>query len=148
MHARRRGKSSSKPASRREKPDWINMSMEEIENIIVNLYKGGLHPSQIGIRLRDQYGIPDVKLVTGKKIQQILEEAGYKQKIPEDLMFLMKKAVNLHAHLQVHKKDLSNRRGLQLVEAKIRRLIKYYKRKGKLPEDWKYSISTAKLMVE
>ena len=69
-------------------------------------------------------------------------------KLPEDLMNLMKRAVKLHEHLQKHKKDKHSRRGLELLESRIRRLSKYYIDKGLLPKDWKYSYDTAKLIVE
>ena len=59
-------------------------------------------------------------------------------KYPEDLKALIKKALNLRKHLEVHKKDKHNMRGLQLIEAKIWRLSNYYKEKGVLPADWKY----------
>jgi small subunit ribosomal protein S15 len=42
---------------------------------------------------------------------------------------------------------MSSKRGMQLIESKIRRLAKYYKREGKLPEDWAYNLEQAKLLV-
>lgn len=89
--------------------------------------------------LRDQYGIPLVKSVTGKKITKILEERGIKQDLPEDLLNLIKRALRIRKHLEEHPKDMSSRRGLQLVESKIHRLVKYYKRVGKLPQDFVYN---------
>ncbi len=148
IHARRKGKSGSKKPLRIEKPEWVEMSEEEIVNKIIELAKEGYSQAMIGTILRDQYGVPDVKLIVGKSIGKILEEQGMAPKIPEDLMFLMKRAVNIHNHLLSHPKDLGNKRGLQLVEAKIRRLVKYYKRVGKLPPDWHYSIKEAELLVK
>jgi small subunit ribosomal protein S15 len=60
----------------------------------------------------------------------------------------MRKAVNIGDHLSENPKDLHNRRSLELIEAKIRRLMRYYKKKGVLPEDWQYNLKTAKLLVE
>jgi len=80
-------------------------------------------------------------------LKEILEEEGITIKYPEDLLNLMKKAVNLRKHLEEHRKDLHNRRGLTLIESKIRRLVKYYKRVGKLPKDWKYDPKAAELIV-
>jgi len=148
MHARRKGKSGSRRPLRIEKPEWVEISEEEIVSKIVELAKEGYSQAMIGTILRDQYGVPDVKLIVGKSIGKILKEQGMAPEIPEDLMFLMKKAVKLHNHLQNHPKDLGNRRGLQLVEAKIRRLVKYYKRVGKLPPKWHYSIKEAELLVK
>jgi small subunit ribosomal protein S15 len=47
-----------------EKPGWVDYSTEEIEDIILKLRKEGKSASVIGVILRDQYGIPDVKSVT------------------------------------------------------------------------------------
>ena len=101
----------------------------------------------IGIVLRDQYGIPSVKLITKKSITKILEENNLGLKIPEDLMNLKKKAVNINKHMKAHKHDMTAKRGMQLTESKIRRLAKYYIREGKLPKNWKFDIEKAKLLV-
>jgi len=147
MHTRRRGRSSSTRPFRTTPPGWVDLSPEEIEDIMVKLAKKGEPPSKIGIILRDQYGIPLAKYFTKKKITKSLEERGIKYDIPEDLMNLIKKAVRIYDHLQENKKDMVSKRALQLTEAKIRRLADYYKSKGKLPADWKYTIQTAKLLV-
>ena len=67
---------------------------------------------------------------------------------PEDMFNLMKKAVNLHNHMSKNKKDYTSYRGLELTESKIRRLAKFYKKKGALPVKWKYHIDKAKLLVK
>ena len=89
--------------------------------------------------MRDQYGIPVVKPITGKKLTKILEEHGVKQELPEDLLNLIRRALRIRKHLEEHPKDMASRRGLQLVESKIHRLVKYYKRVGKLPKDFVYN---------
>ena len=147
IHARRKGSSGSKKPFRTDKPDWVNLNENEIKEKVIALAKEGHTNAMIGTILRDQHGVPDVKMITGKSIGKILEEENLAPQIPEDLMALMRRAVRINNHLQNHPKDLGNKRGLQLVEAKIRRLIKYYKRVGKLPEDWKYSIKEAELLV-
>ncbi len=148
IHTRKKGRSSSTKPYKTESPDWVPMSPIEIERLVVKLAAEGLSSSMIGMKLRDQYGVPSVKLCTGKSIKTILEENGKKQKLPEDLRNLMKTAVNLDEHLSENPKDLHNTRALALTEEKIRRLMKYYKRKGILPLDWKYDLKSAKLLVE
>ncbi|AEA46426.1 30S ribosomal protein S15 [Archaeoglobus veneficus] len=138
MHARRRGSSGSKRVYRDGPPEWVEMSAEEVEKKIIELYNEGYEPSMIGMILRDRYGIPSVRQVTGKKIQQILKEKGAEITLPEDLKALIKKAIKLRQHVAVHRKDYHNIRGLQLIEAKIWRLSNYYKEKGVLPANWKY----------
>ena len=54
---------------------------------------------------------------------------------------LLERARRVKKHLSVHKKDTANKRALQLIEAKIHRLVKYYKRIGRLPEDWDYRVA-------
>lgn len=130
------------------KPEWVEYSTEEIEEIILKLRKEGKSTSVIGVILRDQYGIPDVKSVTDMKITHILEKHGQTEEYPEDLMNLIRKAVNIRDHLKENPKDLHTKRGLQLVESRIRRLVKYYTREGELPEGWRYEPKQAALLVK
>jgi small subunit ribosomal protein S15 len=148
MHARKKGKSSSTKPYRSEAPDWIPMKPKEVERTVIRLSDEGYSTSMIGIKLRDQYGVANIKLYTGKSVLRILGENKRAPKIPEDLRNLMRKAVNIGDHLSENPKDLHNRRSLELIEAKIRRLMRYYKKKGVLPEDWQYNLKTAKLLVE
>lgn len=138
MHARRRGKSGSKHPVERQHPEW-SLKPEEIEELIIKMAEEGKQPATIGLILRDSYGVPDVKAALGKKITKVLEEHDLLPEIPEDLSNLLDKRANLMKHLAENKRDLHNRRRLQLIEAKIRRLVKYYKREGRLPEKWRYS---------
>ena len=55
--------------------------------------------------------------------------------------------VGVKKHLEENKHDMPAKRGLQLTESKIRRLIKYYKKIKKLPIDWKYDENSIKLFV-
>jgi len=148
MHSRRKGKSGSTKPQQYGAAYWTNTyDPEEIKGNIVEFKKSGISMSMIGTILRDQYGVPSVFKVCGKKISKILEENSVKSDIPEDLENLIKRAVNLRKHLDTNKKDLHNKRGLKLIESKIHRLSKYYKRVGKLPSDWKYEPEKLKLIV-
>jgi small subunit ribosomal protein S15 len=148
MHARRKGKSSSTKPYHTSVPEWIPLKANEIEEIIVKLAKEGLSTSEIGLRLRDQYSVPSVKLSTGKKITTILKENNIKFKLPEDLSNLLRKVHDLNAHIKINPRDLHNKRAMKLLEEKIRRLARYYKSKEVLPSDWKYELSTVKLILE
>ena len=130
------------------KPEWVEYSTEEIEELILKLTKEGNSTSKIGIVLRDQYGIPDVKLITGQKITKILEKHDQGLEYPEDLMNLIRRAVNIRDHLEENPKDLHTRRGLRIIESKIRRLVKYYTKEGVLPEGWRYDPRSAALLVK
>jgi len=146
MYARKRGKSGSKKPLK--KANWVEYKKEEVERLVVKLAKEGMQSAKIGLVLRDQYGIPSVKDITGKSVTQIMAENNLAPKLPEDLFNLLKKAVNLRNHLEKNKKDYHSKRGLEQTESKIRRLIKYYIRTGKLEETWKYDPERAKLIVE
>ena len=128
-------------------PKWVKSSAEEVESIILDVAKKGVTPSQIGVLLRDQYGVPLTKQVTSKKLVAILSEKGVAPKIPEDILNIIKHTRAIRAHMEEHPKDMSSKRGLQLLESKINRLAKYYKANGKLPRGWKYSPEKASILV-
>ena len=140
MHARRRGKAGSKKPLSEPTPMWVQYKSDEIESLIVKLAKQGIPSSQIGLTLRDSYGVPDVEKITKKKLGKILEEKGLAPQIPEDVNNLIKKAIQLKKHLAIHKNDVHSGRGLQLITSKINRLVKYYKGTGKLPESYKVNL--------
>ena len=131
-----------------EKPEWLEMTEEEIVELIVKLHREGQSTSQIGIILRDQYGIPSTKTVLGAKITEILKDNGTEFEYPEDLLNLIKRAVNIREHLEENPKDLHSKRGLMIIESKIRRLVKYYTKNNVLPEGWRYDPKTAALLVK
>ncbi|MEJ2249325.1 MAG: 30S ribosomal protein S15 [Candidatus Lokiarchaeota archaeon] len=147
LHSRKKGKSGSTRPPRLEKPAWIERSAEEVENLVVKLAKKGLSKSMIGITLRDKYGIPLIKVVTGKKISQIIEENELKTPLPEDLTNLIKKALALRKHLETNHKDLESKKGLIRTESKIYRLISYYKDKNILSRDFKYDTEKVRTLV-
>ena len=149
MHARRKGKSgSTRLFTRSEHPKWSSLKPREVESHVLDLAKAGYSSSRIGVILRDQYAVPDVKIATGKKITKILDDNKMLGEIPEDLKNLISKALKIRSHLDVNRKDVINKRNLQLTESKVRRLAKYYKRTKILPDDWKYNPKQAKLLFE
>jgi len=148
MHSRKKGKSSSSHPLRNTRPEWEDQTPEEIENLVVEYAKKGYSSSIIGNMLRDQHGIADVSLSTGKKIQKIMAENELAPEMPEDLMNLITKAVFLRKHLEEHPKDKHSFRGLKLTESKIRRLGKYYRKSGKLEPKWIYNPDRARLLVK
>jgi len=147
MHSRKRGRSGSKRPARLEKPVWVELSGEEVESEVVKLARKGLSKSRIGTTLRDSYGVPLVKVVTGKSISQILEENEIEAPLPEELSNLVKKALNIRKHLEANHKDLEAKKGLNRTESKVYRLIKYYKKKGDLEPDFKYDPEKIRTIV-
>jgi small subunit ribosomal protein S15 len=123
----------------------VNYSQDEIVATISKLAKEGLGPSQIGLRLRDEFGVPHTKTFLGKTLTEILEDGKNAQLVPEDLRRLVERAAKLKEHLATHHADRKNVRSLELLEAKIHRLSGYYKFHEKLPSEWKYSVAVAQL---
>lgn len=144
---RDKGQSHSTRPVRVGVPKWVRYSPDEVGALAAELARLGYTPSMIGVILRDQYGIPLVKSVTGMKLVKLLEKHGIKYPIPEDLLRLMARAVNLRRHLKEHPKDTASARGLIEIESKIKTLIKYYKREGKLPPDFEYDPEKAGLLI-
>src|SRR3972149_1306544 len=143
MPKQEKGKSHSiRPVSRRP-PSWCRYEPEEVEAFIIKLAKKRHSHSSIGTILRDQYAIPLAKPITGKSITEILRQEGLAPSMPEDLTNLMKKAQSLAVHMEKNKKDLHNKRSMQVIEARIHKLSRYYKRNGVLPRNWKYEAKIA-----
>ncbi|ELY94879.1 30S ribosomal protein S15P [Natrialba chahannaoensis JCM 10990] len=151
MHTRRRGSSGSDKPTADEPPEWSDVDPADVEERVVELAAQGHDPSQIGIKLRDEgvtgTPVPDVKLVTDKKITEILEENDAKADVPEDLRNLMKRAVRLREHVQENPQDYQNKRSLQNTESKVRRLVDYY-RGNELEPDFTYSYEVAVDLLE
>jgi small subunit ribosomal protein S15 len=124
------------------------MERAEIVAETVKLSKSGMNAAQVGAVLRDGSGIPSIRSVTGTRMTKLLAENGIKPDLPDDLQALLKRVVHLQRHLKTHPKDLSNGRGLNLMESRIRRLAHYYRQQKMLPEDWSYTAATAVLQVE
>ena len=114
---------------------------------VTKLAKKGLTPSQIGVILRDSSGIAQVKSITGSKILRLLKKNGLAPEIPEDLYMLIKKAVTIRKHLERNRQDKDGKFRLILVESRIHRLSRYYRRVRTLPPNWKYESSTASALV-
>ena len=151
MHTRRRGSSGSDRPVADEPPEWSDVDAEDVEARVVELAEQGNDPSQIGLRLRDEgvkgTPVPDVKLATGKKVTEILDENDAAPEIPEDLRNLMERAVRLRRHMEENAQDAANKRALQNTESKIRRLVNYY-RGDELDDDFTYTFDVAVEILE
>jgi small subunit ribosomal protein S15 len=138
-YSRKHGKSGSKKPIKKVLPLWLRYKPKEVELLIAKLAKEGKNSSEIGIVLRDTYGIPDVRLLCKKKISQILKEKNLATEIPEDLLAMIRKSVEIRKHLETNNKDETAKRGLTLTESKIKALTKHYKKTGKLASEWKFN---------
>ena len=148
MHSPGRGKSGSTKPIVDKAPEWSNTDEKEVTELILSLAAEGHNPATIGTILRDQHAVPDVRLVLGKRLGQVLAENDVTPKYPEDLMNLMRRALRLIDHLEANRKDEHNSRQLELTESKIRRLSRYYKGRDQLDSEWAYKRDELRLMVE
>lgn len=155
MPKQERGKAHQiRPVGKRP-PNWCKYQPEEVEALVIKLAKAGNSASRIGTILRDGSmrdptipqapTIPLVKPIVGKTITEILRESGLAPTIPEDLGSLIRKAGSLAVHHEKNRTDLNNKRALQIIEAKIHKLSRYYKREGKLSKSWRYEPKIASI---
>ncbi|KAG0439575.1 40S ribosomal protein S13 [Dictyocoela muelleri] len=139
MHSNSHGKSKSIKPYNHHYPDYIEKTSDEIINLVVNLAKKGIKPAQIGNILRDEECIGRITDITHKTLLKILKEHGVAPTIPEDLDNLVKKCSNIRNHLKEFKNDKDAKYRLNLVESKLYRLARYYKKKKDIPANWKPS---------
>jgi len=147
MHSRKKGVSGSTTPIKHV-PAWAPYKGKEVEKLIIKYAKSGNTTSEIGSILRDSYGIHSVKALTEKKITTILEENGIKKKLPEDLINLIERLVAIYAHREKNKQDMTAKRGDLLTTSKIRRLVKYYKKSGKIEADWNLDFKRLKMYLD
>ena len=148
-YSKSKGKSGSKRPIVDAAPPWVEMSADEVVQQVVEMGKKGVSPAMIGQILRDN-GVPSVRNITGKKIMTILREHGIKFEVPPDLLDLIKKEVRMRKHLEESPhstRDIHNKERHKKVLSSIQRLVKYYKKKGVLPEKWKYTPSLGNVLV-
>jgi len=148
MHSRKKGKHGSKKPAKKTSPSWIRYKPKEVELLIAKLLKDGKTTSQIGVLLRDVYGIPSVFALCSKSISSILKEKNLSPEVPEDMTALFRRVAALRKHIEANRHDETSKRGLLLTQSKINRLTKYYKRTGRIPENWKFDATRSGFFAE
>lgn len=148
MHSKGKGTSGSSKPNNDTAPSWSESDKGTVEELILKYANEGHSSAKIGTLLRDMHAVPDVRLVMGERISQTLSRNNLESTYPEDMMNLMRKALSLIDHLSSNKKDLHNRRQLELCESRLRRLAKYYVRTGRISSTWTYKRDQLRLMVE
>lgn len=147
MHGPGKGSAASALPFRRAVPAWLKTTARDVVDTICKLAKKGVPPSAIGVQLRDSQGIAQVKNVTGRKIVRILKHHGLAPELPEDLYCMIKRAVAMRKHLERNRKDIDTKFRLILIESRIHRLSRYYKRVQQVAPTWKYESSSASAIV-
>ncbi len=109
------------------KPAWLKMTESELKVIIKQLAEK-YQPAQLGLILRDQYGIPTTKMY-GKKLGEYLKEIGF-EKNP-DRENAEKKLERLQEHFKNNMTDKKAKHKLQKAQGRTNILKKYSQRKKK-----------------
>lgn len=148
MYSRKKGKHGSRKPPMKIVPKWVKYKKDDLEGLIVKLAKEKKNSALIGSILRDQHGVPDSRLITKRSVTETMRENDLYPQMPEDLMSLFRKAVFLRGHLTKNKKDKKALKGLEHLESKIRRLVKYYSQEGKVPRGFQYDPEKVKLIVQ
>ncbi len=148
MYGKSKGKSGSSKPFVKENPKWVSYKPTEIEALVAKYAKEKLTAAQIGIKLRDMYGIPSVKAATQKTITQILDEKKLSKNLPQDLLDAIQKWIDVSKHYESNKQDKTALRGIQLAQSQIMRFAKYYKKTGRIQKDWKFIPARAGMYIE
>jgi len=108
-----------------KKPTWLKYTEEEVKAIILKLHKKGISPEKIGLTLRDQYGIPSVKLYN-IKIKEVLGD----EFIEPTVKNLENKLQNIIRHYSKNKQDKKTGRALIITKAKLKKSVEYHSKKN------------------
>jgi len=107
-----------------KKPAWLKYTEEEVRAIILKLAGKGLTSEKIGLVLRDQYGIPSIRLY-GLKIKEVLEDNFQEPTI----INLENKLQEIIVHFKKNKQDKNAERALIITKAKLKKRQDYKKSK-------------------
>ena len=109
-----------------EKPVWLKYTEEEVKEIILKLAEKGMTAEKIGLFLRDQYGIPKVKIYN-LKIGRVLKEKNKFQQ--PSLINLEKKTEKIIEHYKKNKQDKRAERSLIITKSKLKKIKDYLEKK-------------------
>ena len=107
-----------------------------------------MSPALIGETLKTKHNVKYIKQAIGMRLLEFLSEKKLNGEIPSDMIDLIRKAITMRKHIEKNKQDVYGKIRLIRIESKIWRLVKYYRRIGSIPENWKYDPSTAELLIK
>jgi len=107
------------------KPVWLKMSEEELRKLVLELSEK-YQPAQIGLILRDQYGVPTTK-VFGKKLSAYLKEAGKNEFF--EVKNIEKKVAKIKEHMKNNGQDKKAKHKFQKANSRLNALKKYSARR-------------------
>ena len=127
-YSRKKGKSNSTRPVNIDNSEWTNKDAKLIKQTILDLAKDGKSASEIGMILRDQYGVTKTR-VFGKKLNAYLKEVGVN--VNPDLDNAEKKVEGLKEHLKENITDRHAKHKLQHAQSRLNITRKYFARKNK-----------------
>jgi len=148
LHSKKKGKAGTKRPKSLVVPEWAGMKKSDIEEAILKMARERVPAAKIGLVMRDQHAIPNLRAILGMSLMQFLKKEKAVGEYPEDMLALIKKAMRVAGHIRTSKNDVHNSVKLSHLESKIHRLAKYYSSKGMLPEGWRYDREKAALLVK
>ena len=148
LHSRKKGKAGTKRPKSNVAPTWSSLKPAELKENILKMAREGVPPAKIGIIMRDQHSVANLRAQLGMSLKLFLKKENALGEYPEDLLNLIKKAVHMANHIRTSKNDTGNTVKLGHVESKIQRLAKYYSSKGMIPAGWRYDREKAALLVK
>ncbi len=148
LHSKKKGKAGSKRPKSRTEPEWSSLKKADLQESILKMAREGVPVARIGLVMRDQYAVPNIRAALGMSLKKYLAKEKALPEYPDDLLSLVKKAVRMTNHIKASKNDVHNQSKLLHVESKIHRLVKYYSSKGMLPAGCRYDREKAALLVK
>ena len=104
-----------------KKPTWLKYTENEVRAIILKLANKGLTSEKIGLVLKNQYGIPKVKLYK-IKIKNVLDNFQ-----EPTIINLEKKVEKINQHFKKNKGDKKAERALTITKAKLKKRLENIK---------------------
>jgi small subunit ribosomal protein S15 len=105
-----------------DKPVWLKMTEEELKKLIVEL-ADKYQPAQIGLILRDQYGVPTTR-VFGKKLSAYLKEMGKESNT--EIKNVEQKVHIMKEHLKRNVQDKKAKHKIQKANSRLNKMKKYF----------------------
>jgi len=113
--------------AKESKPVWLKLTEEKLKKLITQIAEKH-SPAQLGLVLRDQYGIPTTK-VYGKKLGKYLKELGFNKDFDKENN--ERKIDRLQEHCKNNITDKKAKHKLQKVQGRTNTLKKYAQRRNK-----------------
>jgi|SRR3989344_1899158 len=103
-----------------EKPSWLKYTEKEVKELILTIAKDQPSSEKIGLILRDQHGIPDVKIY-GLKISKVLSDK-FQEPTTKNLQARLEKIIT---HYKKNKQDKRAERSLIITKSKLKKREEY-----------------------